>query len=181
MTSQERKQLLALARSTIENYLNSGKISVFETSEPVFLEKRGAFVTLNMHDQLRGCIGRILAEVPLYQAIQEMAIEAALNDPRFRPVSREELKEIEIEISVLSELKRIKDVNEIEVGKHGILLRRGFNSGLLLPQVAGEYNWSKEEFLRHTCFKAGLEGDAWKNKDAQIYIFSAEVFNEGEL
>lgn len=180
MRQEQRKQLLQLARTTLEEYLKSGEIAAFETSEPVFLEKRGAFVTLKMNNELRGCIGRISAESPVYQTIQEMAIEAALNDPRFMPVTDKELNKIEIEISLLSELKRIKDINEIEVGKHGILIRQGFNSGLLLPQVATEYNWSREEFLRHTCFKAGLPFNAWRERDTQIYIFSAEVFSEND-
>jgi len=178
LKKEEKKKLLNLARKTIESYLKEGKIPSWEINEPQLLEKKGAFVTLKKQGELRGCIGRIYAESPLYQTVQEMAIEASLNDPRFFPLRLEELPEIEIEISVLSELKKIENIEEIEVGKHGILMRRGFNSGLLLPQVATEYNWTREEFLRHTCLKAGLPPDAWKDKKTQIYIFSAEVFSE---
>ncbi|MCM8765432.1 MAG: AmmeMemoRadiSam system protein A [Candidatus Omnitrophica bacterium] len=177
---EQKKKLLELARKTIAGYLKEGKIPSFETEEPELLQKRGVFVTLKKGGELRGCIGRISSEVPLYQTIQEMAIEASLNDPRFFPLSFKELPEIEIEISVLSELKKIEDIKEIEVGKHGIIIRRGFNSGLLLPQVATEYHWDREEFLNHTCLKAGLPLSAWKDKRTQIYIFSAEVFSEKE-
>jgi uncharacterized protein (TIGR00296 family) len=107
-----------------------------------------------------------------------MAIEAAVGDPRFPPVTSDELKDIKIDISALSPLEAIKDVNKIEVGKHGIIIRRGFYSGLLLPQVATEYGWDRETFLAHTCQKAGLPPNAWKDKTTEIQIFSAEVFSE---
>ncbi|MCM8778700.1 MAG: AmmeMemoRadiSam system protein A [Candidatus Omnitrophica bacterium] len=181
LRQEQKKKLLSLARETLESYLKTGKIPPFFTDEPQLLEKRGAFVTLKKAGELRGCIGRIFSEIPLYQTIQEMAIEAGLDDPRFSPVSLKELPEVKIEISVLSELKKIGDIEEIEVGKHGILIRRGFYSGLLLPQVAVEYHWTKEEFLIHTCFKAGLPPLIWKDKNTQIYIFTAEVFSEEGL
>jgi len=106
-----------------------------------------------------------------------MAVEAAFSDPRFPTLSKEELNDIKIEISVLSKFKEVKDVSDIEVGTHGLLVRKGFSSGLLLPQVAAEYNWTRDEFLEHTCYKAGLDKDAWK-KGATIYMFSAFVFGE---
>ncbi|MCM8783980.1 MAG: AmmeMemoRadiSam system protein A [Candidatus Omnitrophica bacterium] len=181
LCKEEKRKLLQLARITIESYLKTGVIPPFETKEAGLLEKRGAFVTLKKNGELRGCIGRIYAEEPLYQTIQEMAIEAGFKDPRFYPLRLEELSEIEIEISVLSPLKKIEDIKEIEVGKHGILMRSGLNSGLLLPQVATEYKWTKEEFLKHTAFKAGLSPLAWRDKNTQIYIFSAEVFSESQI
>lgn len=181
LNKEQRKRLLQLGKKTIETYLKEGKIPSFETDEPELLEKRGAFVTLKKNGELRGCIGRIYSEAPLYQTIQEMAIESSFNDPRFPPLRLEELSKIELEISVLSELQQIGDIREIEVGKHGLLVRRGFYSGLLLPQVAREYNWDREEFLRHTCLKAGLPPFIWKDKNTQIYIFTAEVFSENEL
>ncbi len=110
-----------------------------------------------------------------------MAIEAAVGDPRFPPVTAGELKDIEIEISALTPLEEIKDVNKIEVGKHGIIIRRGFYSGLLLPQVATDYGWDRKTFLEQTCRKAGLPLDAWKDKSSQILIFSAEVFSEASV
>jgi len=105
-----------------------------------------------------------------------MAAAAAFQDPRFPPVTKKELKDLDIEISVLTPFEQITDVNKIEVGKHGIYMERGFYSGLLLPQVATEYGWGRETFLEHTCRKAGLPPDAWKDKETRIYIFSADIF-----
>lgn len=181
MTPEQKKKLLLLSRRTLEDYIKLSIIPAFKTSEKVFLEKRGAFVTLKINGQLRGCIGRISAQIALYQTIQDMTTEAAAGDPRFMPVGEDELDKIDIEISVLSQPKKIEDISEIETGKHGLIIRKGFNSGLLLPQVASEYGWSREEFLMHTCDKAGISIDSWKDKDTQIYIFSAEVFGEKEL
>jgi AmmeMemoRadiSam system protein A len=112
----------------------------------------------------------------LYKSVEEMAAAAAFQDPRFPPVSKSELKDLDIEISVLTPFKQITHVSEIEVGKHGIYMERGFYSGLLLPQVATEYGWDRDTFLEHTCRKAGLPPDAWKDKDTRIYIFSADIF-----
>nr|MBP7886610.1 AmmeMemoRadiSam system protein A [Candidatus Neomarinimicrobiota bacterium] len=139
--------------------------------------KRGAFVTLEKHHELRGCIGYILPIYPLYKTVIEMAKAAALDDPRFPPVSPSELKDITVEISVLTVPQKISDPSEIEVGKHGIIIKRGFNQGLLLPQVATDYGWDRETFLEHTCLKAGLPRDAWQDKNTEIQIFSAQVFN----
>jgi AmmeMemoRadiSam system protein A len=125
---------------------------------------------------LRGCIGHIRADHPLHATIKDMAIAAAFEDPRFSPLSRKEFDKIDIEISVLTPFKRITDINAIEVGKHGIYIVKGFYSGLLLPQVATEYGWDRVAFLEHTCNKAGLPKDAWKEKDTEIYLFSADVF-----
>jgi AmmeMemoRadiSam system protein A len=108
----------------------------------------------------------------------DVAKSAAVNDYRFNPVTQDELGKLEYEISVLTPLKKINDINEIEVGKHGLVMKKGFNSGLLLPQVATEYNWDRETFLKETCRKAGLPSDAWKDKSTEIYTFSAEVFGE---
>ncbi|RKZ20397.1 AMMECR1 domain-containing protein, partial [bacterium] len=130
------------------------------------------------HGELRGCIGLIKGIKPLYLAVQDMAIAAALRDPRFPPVSPSELDEIEIEISVLTPLKEVKDVEEIKVGRDGIYIERGYHSGLLLPQVATEYGWTREEFLDHTCMKAGLFPGCWKEEGTKIYRFSALIFSE---
>lgn len=178
LKEEEKRKLLGIARFTLEHYFKTGGLPSLEIEEPVFLEKRGVFVTLKKYGELRGCIGRIYSDEPLYKTVQEMAIEASFNDPRFPPLRLEELSQIEIEISILSELKKVETIEEIEVGKHGILIRRGFNSGLLLPQVATEYKWTKEEFLRHTCLKAGLPPHAWRDKSTQIYIFTAEIISE---
>jgi len=142
----------------------------------------GAFVTLHKYGQLRGCIGNLIGEKPLYLTVIDMAIESAVDDPRFPPLKLEELKDIEIEISVLSPLEKIDDPKDIILGKHGVLVRKGFRSGVFLPQVAEETGWSKEEFLSYLCsHKAGLPPYAWKEKDTELYIFTAEVFSEKEL
>ncbi|MBC7326763.1 AmmeMemoRadiSam system protein A [bacterium] len=178
LTKEEKEQLLWIARKSIETYLSTGRIPDFSVESPALKEKRGAFVTLKKNGMLRGCIGLIYPLKPLYQAVAEMAIAAAVDDPRFPPLSLDELPYVEIEISVLSPLERVKDIEEIEVGKHGLYIRKGPFSGLLLPQVATEYNWDRETFLQHTCLKAGLPTYAWQEDDTEIYKFTAEVFSE---
>jgi AmmeMemoRadiSam system protein A len=148
----------------------------FEVKSETLKEKRGAFVTIEKHGRLRGCIGYIQAVKPLHITIQEMAQAAALKDRRFPPVTPGELDDLELEISVLTPLKRIKDINEIEVGKHGIYIKSGYYSGLLLPQVATDYGWDRLTFLKQTCQKAGTDGDCWKKKETEIYVFSADIF-----
>ena len=139
-------------------------------------EKRGAFVTLKRKGQLRGCIGYTQAFKPLSQTIMEMAQAAAFQDPRFPPLAKNELGDLDIEISVLTPFRSIQDIKDIEVGKHGLFIERGGYSGLLLPQVATEYHWDRQTFLEHTCLKAGLPKDAWKDKNTKIQVFSAEIF-----
>lgn len=178
LTIEEQNELLRIAREAISAYFK-GHLP----PEPIMQsqrlnENRGAFVTL--HDKnhcLRGCIGSFMAEKPLYMTIREMAVQAAFHDPRFSPLEELELKDIHIEISVLSPLKEIKDVGEIEVGKHGIYIIKGFHCGTLLPQVATECGWDNRTFLEHTCMKAGLPPDGWK-KGARILTYSAQVFSE---
>ena len=174
----QKERLLQIARRSIEEYFSSGKAPELTETDPTLIEKKGAFVTITKGGTLRGCIGYIEPIKPLYQTISEMAIQAAVGDPRFPAMDERELKEVRLEISVLSPLRKIDDPSQIEVGTHGIMLRQGFNSGLLLPQVATEYGWGREEFLENTCYKAGLPPDAWK-KGAEISIFSADVFGEG--
>jgi AmmeMemoRadiSam system protein B/AmmeMemoRadiSam system protein A len=176
---QERGELLKLARSTIEARLTGRPIPEPRSDSPKLNEERGAFVTLTEHGQLRGCIGHIRGTQPLIRTISEMAIAAATQDPRFAPMTAGELDDVSIEISVMTPLKTITDPEEIEVGRHGIYIQKGYNSGLLLPQVATEYGWDRYEFLDHTCIKAGLPRGAWR-EGAQIQIFSAQVFGEGE-
>lgn len=178
LTQEDKDRLLKIARESIKVYLSEKKSSQFKESSPELNQLQGAFVTLKKKSELRGCIGRIQADRPLYETVSLMAIQAATEDPRFSSLSLDELDEIKIEISVLSPLKKIDNINEIEVGKHGILIRKEHSSGLLLPQVAIEYNLNREEFLENTCYKAGLDKKAWKDKSTQIYIFSAEAFSE---
>ncbi|MFH0799223.1 MAG: AmmeMemoRadiSam system protein A [Pseudomonadota bacterium] len=178
LTSTEKKTLLELARTTIARYLADGSKPELPEAKGVLGEICGAFVTLHKRNNLRGCIGNMIGRGPLVETIQDMAIAAATEDPRFPRVKPDELKDIDIEISVLSPMRKIKDVSEIEVGVHGILMRNGFNQGVLLPQVATEWKWNREEFLRNTCLKAGLPTEAWKDSATIIEIFSAEVFGE---
>lgn len=178
LTRQEKDLLLTIARKSIEARLVGVKMPSPEIGSGALKEKRGAFVTLKKQGHLRGCIGFIEARKSLGETVEEMAQAAAFNDPRFSPLRKDELKSLHIEISALTPLKQIHDVGEIEVGRHGIYMVKGFHSGLLLPQVASEYNWDRTTFLRETCRKAGLEGDAWKDPDTRIFIFSAQVFGE---
>ncbi|MBW2039844.1 MAG: AmmeMemoRadiSam system protein A [Deltaproteobacteria bacterium] len=176
LNKEEKRILHEIARTVIWNKASGKKVSEFKVKSKRLKEPRGAFVTINKHGALRGCIGYVRGIKPLYKAVEEMAAAAAFNDPRFPPVTKKELKDLDIEISVLTPLKQIDDTNEIEVGKHGIFIERGFCSGLLLPQVATEYGWDRETFLEQTCFKAGLARHAWKDKETKIYIFSADIF-----
>lgn len=178
---QEQKELLTLVRKTLESYLKNGAAYEYETKNPNLLRKAGAFVTLNKNDMLRGCIGNFFSKSPLYKNIQLMAIAAAVEDPRFRQVTLSELKDIEIEISVLSELETVKSIDEIKVGEHGLYVTKGFYRGVLLPQVATEYGWDRDTFLCETCVKAGLPPDEWKKGGVKIEKFSAQVFNEAEV
>jgi len=178
LNENDKKTLLALARESIENALANKPDPKLDSDSPILKEKRGAFVTLTKRGILRGCIGYIRAYKPLDQTIVEMAQAAAFRDPRFPPVTKNELDDLEIEISVLTPIQEIDDINEIEVGKHGIIIERNGYSGLLLPQVATEYGWDRITFLEHTCQKAGLPRDAWKQEGTKIKIFSADIFHE---
>lgn len=180
LSKDEKRLLLDLARRTIVQYLTDGKKVPLPEAKGMLLEQCGAFVTLHKKGELRGCIGNMVGRGPLIETIREMAIAAATQDPRFHKVSPKELAEIDIEISVLSPMRRIKDVSEIKVGTHGILMRRGMYQGVLLPQVATEYGWDRDTFLEHTCYKSGLPADAWKDPKTVIEIFSADVFGEKE-
>lgn len=180
LTPEEKKKLLGIARDTIEKRANGERPVPPEEASGALSESRGAFVTLHKHGHLRGCIGCFVGEGPLAETIQRMAISAGWEDPRFPPVRKEEVDDIDIEISVLSPLREIDDVSEIEVGRHGIYITKGFYRGVLLPQVATEQGWDRDTFLSHTCIKAGLSPDAWKNKDLKIEVFTAEIFGELE-
>jgi AmmeMemoRadiSam system protein B/AmmeMemoRadiSam system protein A len=177
----EKVLLLEFARGVISAHCRGEELPEPEVSSEVLNEPRGAFVTLRKQGKLRGCIGHIRAREPLVKAVAEMAKAAAFQDPRFPPVSAEELDSLALEISVLTPLRQISDVEEIQVGVHGIYLKRGGNSGLLLPQVATESGWDRSTFLRHTCKKAGLKENAWKDKKTEIYIFSADIFSPDSL
>jgi hypothetical protein len=176
LNQEEKKTLHHIVRTVVENKARGKAVPEFKIESSILKENRGAFVTIHKKGQLRGCIGYIEGHGPLHKTIEDMAEAAAFRDPRFSPVRESELPELEFEISVLTPLRKIKDVNEIQVGKHGIYLKKGWYSGLLLPQVATEYGWDRQTFLEHTCQKAGLPSTAWKEKESEIYIFSADIF-----
>ncbi len=188
LNEEQKKKLLNIARQTLETYIKERKIAKFSEDDPELLKSYGAFVTLRKtgrnkiiddEESLRGCMGHIISKEPLYKVVRDMAIASSTQDPRFPSVTTDELKDIKIEISVLSIPKLIKDIKEFELGKHGVIVRKGFNQGVFLPQVATETGWSKEEFLSNLCsHKAGLSSDAWKDKDTNIHIFDAQVFEE---
>jgi AmmeMemoRadiSam system protein A len=177
LSEEQKKFLLGLARQTIETKLRTDIILKAEVEDKMLLNKRGAFVTLKVDGELRGCIGYPLPYKPLAEAVAGMAVAAATQDYRFQPLNEEDLTSLKIEISVLTLPRRIKDIREIEVGKHGIIISKGFNKGLLLPQVPLEYNWDLETYIRHGCMKAGLDEYEWKKK-VEIEVFEAQVFSE---
>ncbi len=182
LSDKDKRMLLEIARSSIEYYLINNKFSFINPDifSPALKSQSGAFVTLNKNGKLRGCIGRMVSDEPLYKVVQEMAVAAAINDYRFDKVSQAEMKNIEIEISVLSPLKKIYSINEIEMGRHGIYIKKGVQSGTFLPQVARETGWTKEDFLGHCARdKAMIGWDGWKN--AELFTYEAYIFNEKDI
>lgn len=181
LNKKEKLILLEIARESIKSAVLGIKPNISNINDVILNEKCGAFVTITISDKLRGCIGNIRAASPLWETVKIMAKEAALNDPRFYPLNASDIENIKIEISVLSPFKLINNIDEIKAGRHGLFIKKGFNQGLLLPQVATDYNWDRTQFLKETCHKAGLTENAWQDKNCEIYIFSATVFNEDDL
>lgn len=176
LNEDEQKFILDVARKTIIEYIRDGKAPPFETDNPKFHRKCGAFVTLHEKSgALRGCIGYVEAVKPLLQTVIEMAIACSTRDPRFQAVTPDEFPNLDLEVSVLTPLEEIRNIEKIRVGEHGLMIKKGHSSGLLLPQVATEFGWDRDQFLKETCHKAGLESDAWKKPDAKLYIFSAQI------
>lgn len=180
LNQEQKKELLKIVRETVEAYVKTGQIPEFKVEDERLKEKEGVFVTLRKHDRLRGCLGQIApAGKPLWQTARDMAIAAATEDYRFGPVSAGELKDLNYEISVLSAPEEINDWRKIVLGKHGVIIEKGARGGVFLPQVAAETGWSLEEFLSELCAeKAGLPPDSYKDKDAKLKIFTAQVFGE---
>jgi len=176
LSEKEKAKLKSIAREAIEAAVKGKDAAPVKDLTDKLKEHYGIFVTIKKHGDLRGCIGRIIGNQPVYISCQQMARAAALEDPRFDPVTLSELAELEIEISVLTPLEPVRDFKDIVVGRDGLLISKGYASGLLLPQVATEYGWNVTEFLEQTCHKAGLPANAYQAKDAEIYKFSAEVF-----
>jgi len=175
LSPEEREKLKQLVKDSIEGILFGREYTPIEASG-LLAEECGAFVTIKNRGSLRGCIGYVRGYLPLHETVRDMAIQAAFHDPRFAPVTKDEWKDCDFEISVLTPMKKITSVDEIEVGVHGLYIEKGVHSGLLLPQVATEQGWDRTEFLEYTCYKAGLPKDAWRSKDTDMYIFSADVF-----
>lgn len=176
LTEEERRELLAIARRAASSYLRKGKVPPERPVFPKLADPGAAFVTLTRGGRLRGCIGYTEATSPLYRTVQECVVAAATEDLRFPKVQPGEVDEIRIEISVLTPLTPIRP-EDIEVGVHGLMIRKGGRRGLLLPQVASEHGWDRQAFLSNTCRKAGLPPDEWE-KGADLYSFTAEVFGE---
>jgi len=180
LNTEQKKELLKIVRDTVESYVREAKVSEFEVSDERLNWKEGAFVTIHKNGKLRGCIGQIMpSEKPLWEVVRTMAVSSCSEDHRFNPVSKSELEKLDYEVSVLSVPEKIDDWQEIELGKHGVIIRKGLRGGIFLPQVAEETGWSREEFLSQLCFqKAGLEPDCYKDKDVELQVFTAQVFGE---
>ena len=174
-TSEERQLLLRVAHESIEAALEDRAIEAVSSNQHL-ADQRGAFTTLHLHGSLRGCIGYVFPTQSLFRTVIETARAAAFDDPRFPPVTPEEAPDLKVEISVLSRLRPIKP-EEIEIGRHGLVVAQGNRRGLLLPQVPVEWHWDRETFLSQTCLKAGLAADAWL-RGAELQAFTAEVFGE---
>ena len=175
--NERKKEMLAAVRQHLEHRLKGAERPVLSDAD-IYREERGLFVTLHKHGDLRGCIGYIEGIKPLSQALFEMADAAAFRDPRFPSLQAEELPETGIEISLLSPLKKVDSYRDIEIGKHGIVLKKGLNQAVFLPQVAPEQGWDLQTTLEHLCMKAGLPPDAWEKPDLEFRVFTAEVFSE---
>ena len=183
LTQEQKQELMRIAKETIHQFVKKGKPKDFTNEDPRLEAVEGAFVTIHKKGKLRGCIGNIIGQGPLYQTIRNMAISAASQDPRFSPITSDELDEIDVEISVLSQPKVVKNPEVIEMGVHGVIVSQGmFRKGVFLPQVAEETGWSREQFLSHLCSqKAGLPPDAWKDPKTKIEVFTANVFSEQDV
>lgn len=178
LNNEEKAALLKLARLTLKNYFSGEKAHPLDISSKALQAPKGAFVSLHRGEELRGCIGQLDSDRELYRVVQHCVISAAVEDTRFMPVTQGEIKDLEIEISVLNPFRRISDINEIEVGKHGLYIVQGHFRGLLLPQVATQFQWDRTTFLGQACRKSGLPESAWRDPRTMIHIFEAEVFSD---
>ena len=179
LNPEEKEYLLGLVRWRISRLLTGKDTGLSDVPPPPtekLKEHLGAFVTLKIGGHLRGCIGSLTGDRELYLTVAEMAKSAAFSDPRFPPLTLDEFEAVDVDISILSEISECPDPDLIEIGRHGLLVRKGAFSGLLLPQVPVEWNWDRETFLRHTCRKAGLNNDCWQDPATKLYWFQAEVF-----
>lgn len=173
LTKEEKDKLLSMAKETIISYVSEGKVPKIEVSDKRLKANGAVFVTVNRNGSLRGCIGSIQPVMPLYQAVIKNAISASSNDPRFPPMTKGELSNIEVEVTVLSPLEPLKDIRDIEVGKHGLYIEKDGRSGIFLPQVPVEFGWDRDTYLEQLCRKAGLPKGDWK--EAKLFCFTADV------
>jgi AmmeMemoRadiSam system protein A len=180
--NEEKRTLLEFARIAVSSFAidNREFLPDLASLSSNLVAPGATFVTLHSRRRLRGCIGRIVAIEPLAHVVVKCAVAAASEDPRFAPLRAEEVNELEIEISVLSSFEMVRP-EQVELGRHGLMISRGSFRGVLLPQVAAEYRWTRERFLQETCLKAGLPPDAWKDSETRIEIFTAEVFREADF
>ncbi|MEW6569867.1 MAG: AmmeMemoRadiSam system protein B [Nitrospirota bacterium] len=173
LLEEEKRELLSIARNAIHGFVTKGKNVEIDMKNLKLNTDGAAFVTIKKNGSLRGCIGHVHPVMPLYQSVIKNAVSACSSDPRFPPVKPDELKDIDIEISLLSPLRKLNDVKEIQIGRHGLVIRKGLRQGILLPQVAKENGWDRDTFLEQLCAKAGLQREAWR--DAELYLFTAEI------
>ena len=178
LADDEKRELLRIARATLREHLDTGRIPPGKPHRATLLAPAAVFVTLHRDDDLRGCIGLLEARTPLYRAVQEMAIAAATRDPRFPPVADHELDDLDIEISVLSHARSVRGPDELTIGEDGLVVEAFGRRGLLLPQVATEAGWDAATLLARTCVKAGLPADTWKRPEARLTAFQAQVFSD---
>ena len=178
LTPEQRTALLSIARQAIRDRVCGRSVSQSPPTDPALQAPGAAFVTLTRDGALRGCIGYVYALRPLAEAVAHCAVSAATGDPRFPPVTNRELSDLQVEISVLSPLRPVRDPGEIQIGVHGLHISKDGHHGLLLPQVATEFGWDRETFLRQVCVKAGLPQDAWR-RGAEVQIFTVERIEDG--
>jgi hypothetical protein len=177
LTPREQKKLLRIARQAVETYVTTGRVAKFRVTDPALLKSRAVFVTLRKEWRLRGCVGQFSVRRPLYLSVRDTAIMTAVKDERFPPVAPAELKDLTYEISVLSTPQRVKNIDAIELGTHGVVIRQGERSGVFLPKVATEMLWSKETFLNTLCTKkAGLPAACWEDPSTELYVFTSYDF-----
>jgi uncharacterized protein len=174
---RDRRELLRIARATLREHLSTGYLPPGSPHRKTLLAPGGAFVTIHVDGALRGCMGRIEADKPLYLAVEELTVAAATRDPRFDPLRLEDLKETRLTVSLLSAPEKVSP-EQIVLGKHGLVVTRGPRRGLLLPEVATEHGFTVEQFLDETCAKAGLPHGAWREPETRVEVFTADVFAE---
>lgn len=175
ISPESRKYLLDIAREEVRRHVYREPLQKLDYSDPVLKDTWGAFVTLKINKELRGCIGNLVSDKPLPETIVEMAVKSAASDPRFPPLSAAEFENVSFDISVMGPLREVKDIKDIVIGRDGLVIEQASRHGLLLPQVATEHSMSVPDFISQTCLKAGIAPDAWKH-GAKIFKFAAEVF-----